>query len=260
MGFIKKSIGTEQSFGVDLKELRELRGWSISDLTSASGIPEYIIKALEKEDFLALTDPIYSERHVRVLARVLDGKASFLVGKYHTALKLRGFDKKNFKQNYSFTRKIDRRAFFTPTRYFSFLLIVPLFFLLGWYIWSESRIFSLSPVLIIAEPAPDLVTHSPRVIISGETDPEASIVVNGIEAVVEPDGHFKLLLDIPRGLNKLEITAKRRYGIQTQDIRYITYLPTYGPESPIKSIIYSDVPLSEFFSTSTTSTDSIFFQ
>ncbi len=255
MAFIKKSVGTEQGFGVDLKELRELRGWQISDLSSASGIPEYIISALEKEDFSALSDPVYSERHVRVLAGVLAGKIPFLIGKYRTALKLRGFDKKNAKQNYSFTRKIDRSAFFTPTRYFSFLLIIPLFGLLGWYIWSESRIFSLSPELIITEPAPDSVIQAPRVIISGQTDPEAAVVINGISAIVEPDGRFKLSLDVPRGLNKLEITAKRRYGIQTQDIRYITYSPAYGPEPSVKSIIYSSDSLDAFFATSTTSTD-----
>ncbi len=255
MGFIKKSVGTEQGFGVDLKELRELRGWLMSDLASASGIPEYIICALEKEDFSALSDPIYSERHVRVLARVLEGRAPFLVGKYRAALKHRGLDKKNSKQDYSFTRKISRGAFFTPTRYFSFLFIIPLFALLGWYIWSESRIFSLSPILIIDEPASDAVIQTPRIIISGQTDPTASVVVNGIDAIVEPDGRFKMSLDVPRGLNKLEITAKRRYGIQTQDVRYITYSPAYGPEPSVKSIIYSSDSLDAFFATSTTSTD-----
>jgi hypothetical protein len=260
MGFIKKSIGTEQGFGIDLKELRELRGWSEVDLSKSSGIPEYIITALEKEDFSALSDPAYSERHVRVLARVLDGRAPFLVGKYRTALKENGLDKKHALHNYSFTQKIRRSAFFTPTRYFSFILIVPLFMLLGWYVWSESRIFSSSPMLIINEPFHDAVIQAPRVIISGNTDPAAAIVVNGINAVVEPDGCFKIALDVPRGLNKLEITAKRRYGIQTQDVRYITYSPTYGPEPEVRSIIYSSDSLDAFFATSTTSTDIVIDQ
>ena len=112
--------------------------------------------------------------------------------------------------------------------------------------------------MIIDEPSHDAVIQTPRVIISGKTDPAAAIIVNGINAVVEPNGRFKLALDIPRGLNKLEIIAKRRYGIQIQDVRYITYAPLHGPEPAIKSIIYSSDSLDAFFSTSSAaSTESV---
>jgi len=238
MGFIKKSVGTEQSFGMDLKELRELRGWSQKQLSRISGIPEYIITALETENFSALNDPVYSERHVRTLAKTLDGRVPFIVGKYRSALERYGLSLKNNSQNYSFTHKIRRSEFFTPTKYFSFLIIIPLFVLLGYYVWNEAKIFRDAPVLSLSSPQNNEQINAPRVVVEGKTDPTASVTVNGILAVVEEDGAFLLALDIPRGLTKLDITAKRRYGLETSLTRYVTYAPLQGPTPPEHSIRY----------------------
>ncbi len=249
MGFIKKSIGTEQSFGIDIKELRELRGWTQQQLATISGIPEYIIDALESEKFSLLDDPFYSERHVRTLVKALDGRAPFIVGKYRAALLRDGYDIKNGAKNYSFTHKIKRSEFFTPTKYLSFLLIIPLFFLLGYYVYNEAKIFRESPPLIIFSPQNNEVINGPRIIVQGKTDPSASIVVNGISAVVEEDGTFALNMDIPRGLTRLDISAKRRYGLEEKLTRYITYSPIQGPTPPDETIRYF-----QDFSTSTIAT------
>lgn len=249
MGFIKKSIGTEQSFGKDLKELRELRGWSVAELSRAAGIPSYIIDAFEAENFSIFNDPHYQERHVRVLVTTLEGRVPFFVGKYNAALVRDGFSKKKNEKNYSFTHKVKRSEFFTPTKYLPFLLLIPLFILLGYYVWNEAKIFRESPSLEITAPKDYAIVNNSRIIISGKTDANASIAVNGINAVVETDGSFSLPLDIPRGLTSLTITASRRYGLENVITRHITYAPIYGPSPPDETIRYFQT-----FATTTTST------
>jgi transcriptional regulator with XRE-family HTH domain len=247
MGFIKKSVGTEQSFGLDLKELRELRGWSQTQLSKVSGIPEYIIDALEKEDFQLLNDPLYSERHVRTLAGSLDGRVPFFVGKYRAALSREGHSIKNQAKNYSFTHKIKRSEFFTPTKYLSFLIIIPIFILLGYYVWNEAKIFRESPQLEIISPKDNEEITDPRITIQGKTNPNAAIKINGINAVVEEDGSFTTIMDVPRGLTKIDIVAKRRYGLENSISRYVTYSPIQGPTPPDATIRY--------FQTFTTTTE-----
>ncbi|MDF1496741.1 MAG: helix-turn-helix domain-containing protein [Patescibacteria group bacterium] len=253
MGFIKKSIGTDQSFGIDLKELRELRGWTVKELSKISGISEYIIEALESENFSSLNDPYYSERHVRALTKALDGRIPFILGKYRAALVRDGFEIRNTTKNYSFTHKIKRSEFFTPTKYLPFLIIIPIFFLLGYYVWNEAKIFRESPSLTVTSPADNEQITGPRIIIQGKTDPTASVVVNGIFAVVEEDGSFALNMDIPRGLTKLDIIAKRRYGLESKLTRYITYAPIQGPAPPNETIRYFQdySTTTESFATST---------
>jgi Glucodextranase, domain B/Helix-turn-helix domain len=249
MGFIQKSVQGEQNFGFDLKELRELRGWSQNQLSKVSGIPEYIIDALEKEKFSTLNDPFYSERHVRVLVTSLEGRIPFFVGKYKVALQRDGYDIKNGAHNYSFTHKIKKSEFFTTTKYLPFLLLIPIFALLTFYVWNEAKIFRESPPLTVITPIDNEIILSPRLIINGNTDSNATIAVNGISAVVENDGSFTLSMDVPRGLTQLDITAKRRYGLEKSITRYVTYMPIHGPSPPDETIRYYQT-----FSTSSATT------
>lgn len=238
MGFIVKSVTNEQNFGADLKELRRLRGWSRQELSKASGIPVCVIKSLENENFSELDNPFYHERHVRALVKALDGRVPFFVGKYRAALKKEGYDPKTRAKDYSFTKKVKPVEFFTATKYLPFLLLLPFFFLLGYYVWNEAKIFRQSPELILIQPDNYQTIHTPRITVKGITDPNASVHINGMEAVVEPNGEFAYNLDVPRGLTKLNITAKRRYGLETSMVRYITYNPIVGPMRPEDSIRY----------------------
>ncbi len=238
MGFVVKSVTNEQSFGADLKELRCLRGWSEQELAKVSGIPVYIIKTLENEKFSEFDNPFYHERHVRTLVKVLDGRVPFFVGKYRSALKKEGYDPKTRIKDYSFTKKIKPVEFFTTTKYLPFLLLLPFFFLLGFYVWNEAKIFRQAPVLNLSEPENYQTINSPSVNIRGKTDPNASVFINGMEAVVESNGGFHYNLDVPRGLTKINIVAKRRYGLETLVERYITYNPIIGPTLPEESIRY----------------------
>lgn len=239
MGFIKKSISSEQNFGKDLRELRELRGWSVKQLADASGIPEYLIKAFEQEKFAILDNPYYHERHVKTLIYALDGRVPFFVGKYRAALKRDGFDPKQRNKDYSFTRKTKRSEFFTTTKYLPFLLLIPIFLFLIYYVYNEAKIFNQVPPLELQTPQNYAKLKEPNVIVSGTTDPNAIIIVNGQSAVVQDNGSFSIALDIPRGLTKLTVTAKKRYGLTNSLTRYISYTPVQGPSPPQESINYS---------------------
>jgi len=255
MGFVKKNISSEQNFGKDLRELRELRGWSVKQLADTSGIPEHLIKAFEQENFAILDNPYYHERHVKTLIYALDGRAPFFIGKYRAALKRDGFDPKQRNKDYSFTKKTKHSEFFTTTKYLPFLLLIPIFLFLIYYVYNEAKIFNQAPPLQLDSPQNYAKFKTPNVTISGITDPNASITVNGQEAVVQNDGRFSISLDIPRGLTKLTVTAKKRYGLVRSLIRYVTYTPVQGP-SPPKETIYFNQAFTATSTTTTTATSS----
>lgn len=226
MAFVRKQVDTERGFGADLRELRELRGWSLEQVSAATGIPKSSIKALEEEDGEAFRDPVYAERHLRLIVKVLEGRVGFFLHKYQEWLERRGLTE---KPNVTFFAKVRKSALFVPSRYFLLLLPLPLAFFLGWYVWHQADKLSAAPKLEIAYPADNAVLSEPVVLISGITDPSARVTVNGVSAVVESSGIFETTVNIPRGATKLTVLSQRRYGGKSEAVRYVTYSPEYAP-------------------------------
>jgi len=232
---MQKSVGNEQDFGSDLRELRELRGWTKEELEQATKIHISIINALEENRFSDLADPFYAEIHIRMLVKALDGRVPFFVGKYRQSWQEVN-DKKNQANKLTLKKRIKQTDLIVISRYLSLFIIAPLIFLLAWYVYSQAKSLSAPPVLEVTSPPNHQVTDQAYALINGKTNPSASISVNGRNAIVEPDGSFSLSFDLPRGMTELKIVAKRRYGGETSLIRYITYSPPSGPPSPLPQV------------------------
>lgn len=245
MAFIQKSVTDEHVFGDDLRELRELRGWTREQLTAATGIRPSAIAAFEEGAWETIGDPEYAERHVRLLVTALEGNVPFMLGKYRMALK-NAKALKNETERLSFVRRVRRRELFAPTRYIATLLLLPLVVLIGWYVWRQGSNVTSPPFLEVRQPVDRAILDEPRAKVSGLTDPAASVTVNGKAAVVGSDGTFVLTVDVPRGTTRLDIVALRRYGGRNETVRYVTYAPMIGPLEPYVPIVES--------STTTTST------
>jgi transcriptional regulator with XRE-family HTH domain len=227
MSFVRKQVDTERSFGAELKELRELRGWSMEQLARATGIPHSMLQALEDERLEEFRDPSYAEHHVKAAVKALDGRVGFFMHKYRLLLEGRGQSKPEVPL--TFFARIKRSALFVPSKYLLWLVPIPLALVLGWYVWRQATDLSAPPVLTISQPAENVVLKHPTVTIAGMTDPSASVSVNGQAAVVQASGDFSVTFNIPRGMTKLTVTSRRRYGGVSQLVRYVTYAPEYAP-------------------------------
>lgn len=224
MSFVQKKIGTEQGFGADLRQLRELRGWTREALERATGIHQNTICLLEEGRIIELNDPAYAERHVRALVRALDGRVEFFLEKYRLVLK--ETEQQNVgAKNVTFIRRLNRGELFVPSKYLFLVLIFGLVSVLGWYVWHQVGALTAAPKLDILEPQDNAVVMESLVRVRGITDPAAAVIVNGQTAVVEASGEFNVSFDVPRGTTKLNIVSRHRYGGATELVRYLTYNP-----------------------------------
>ncbi|GEM_PF-482031 len=229
MAFIQKTVTEEHVFGQDLRELRELRGWTREHLAKATGIRPSLIAAFEDGDWDRLEDPEYAERHVKLLVGALEGNVPFMLGKYRLALQA-AQALKNDRERLSFVRRLRRSELFTPSRYLAFLLLFPPIVLIGWYVWKQGSNVTSPPPLEVYEPQDQAEVMDPHVSVAGLTDAAATVMVNGKTAVVGPTGEFSIVVDVPRGTTKLDIVALKRYGGRNEAVRYITFVPPAGPE------------------------------
>jgi len=222
MSFVQKRIqDSPGGFGADLRELRQLRGYSLDTLSRLSGIHPSIITALEEERVEDITDPVYAERHVRTLARVLEGRAEFFLHKYRELLTMRDL---SHAPDRTLHTNIRKRDLFVVSRLFVFLGFFVLVAAVAAYVGTQAFEISKAPALSVTLPAEGEQTDSSHIRVVGTTDPLATVNVNGQNAIVGPDGGFSVVIDVPSGVSTIRVEARRRYSRSTTIERHLMFL------------------------------------
>ncbi len=207
-------------FGEAMRELRFQRGYSQESLSHVSGIHVSVIRALEEERLKDLIDPEYAERHVRALVVLLDGHVPYFMEKYQTCLHEMGLGVMTKNVLPPRVRKRDLFVTSRLTAYAGFLVV--LCAIAGYVLWQVFLISS-RPVLTVAEPQDGVQVFTPSVVVVGETDPSALLEINGRQTVIDANGAFHSVIDIPSGISTIRITSRRRYGSTSAVERHVMY-------------------------------------
>jgi transcriptional regulator with XRE-family HTH domain len=85
---------------------------------------------------------------------------------------------------------------------------------------SLKNIFS-PPWLNIVNPVGDISTTQRQLWLSGQTDPEVQLDINGEAVLSDRLGGFSQLVNLRSGINYFNITATKKYGGQTTIIRQV---------------------------------------
>ncbi len=91
----------------------------------------------------------------------------------------------------------------------------------------------MEPALLINEPANGSIVEGPSVVVSGRTEPGATVVVAGVVAAVGGDGTFRVTIALVPGAQALNVTARDPAG----NIATRTVLVTYAaPTAPLSTV------------------------
>lgn len=221
MPFIRKKIYRgESGFGNDLLELRELRGYTRESLARLTGIHPAVIAALEEERLVDLTDPLYAERHVRVLATQLEGSTEFFIDKYQELLLRQGF---SVEPHEMLRPRVSKRDLLVSSKLTVLLASAALVLVIGGYLAYQARQMSQLPPLDVAMPTEGQRLERARVEVTGLTDPASKLTVNSEPVIVGHDGSFKTEVDVPPGLSSILIQARRRYSAPVTIERHVLF-------------------------------------
>ncbi|WP_421724757.1 FecR domain-containing protein [Bauldia sp.] len=81
------------------------------------------------------------------------------------------------------------------------------------------------PFLSIETPPPDVIIRDASVTVSGESEPDALVTVNGAPVAIADDGGFVTTVIVRPGDNTIAIAAIDPAGNETQDTRSIVFMP-----------------------------------
>lgn len=94
---------------------------------------------------------------------------------------------------------------------------------------SEVRVFVVrrdrdAPYLVVKGPADGERVHRPELVLSGETEPGASLALNGRPLRVATDGSFETTYSLQEGDNRLHFEARDAAGHLTEQLRRVRLL------------------------------------
>jgi len=213
--FIPKKISHDESWGEKLQQARLSKNLKIEEIAKRINIrPEYL-SALEEERFDKLPAGLYGKNFIREYASFLNLNVKEILKGWDTQIS-------NSSPDDPFSRKILAR-----NKFIIFPKLIRNFFIIGaivvcfLYLSFYFKQIILPPELIITQPATNLSLNATNIDISGQTEKEAEITINGELVLNNHDGYFSQTVNLKKGLNNIIIKAKKKYSREETVTRQI---------------------------------------
>jgi len=211
-----------KTVGTMLKNARIAKELTVSDVERDTKIREKFIRAIESDNFRALPSPSYAKGFVRNYAAYvgLDTDAAMAFFRRQMAeapgssLLPKGVsDPLNAPA-----------VHLTPGRFLAILVGVLLVIFMV-YLGGQYFRINQPPELIVDAPKDQAIVSEQHVAVEGRTDPDATVLVNGVSTVVRDDGRFYIQVALDAGVNKLTVTATSRFGKTVTVMREVGFSP-----------------------------------
>lgn len=211
-----------KTVGFMLMERRIAKGLTPLDVEHAIKIREKFILAIEADNFSLLPSPSYAKGFVRNYAEYLGLPTESVMAFFRR--QTTETPKANLLPKGVADPLNTPLLQLTPGRFIGLLVTVLLviFFI---YLGSQYHRISQPPSLTVTAPKNQAIISEQHVVVEGKTDPDATVVVNGISTVVRDDGRFYDQVAVDPGPNTLTITATSRFGKVTTVTREVGYQP-----------------------------------
>lgn len=208
------------TLGAEIQIRREALGMSVDDLARAARVSARSISALEKNDYHVFPAKVYAQGALRRLTRIFSADDGVLLIAMLDREWPRGESRSG--QRTALPRASYRLPlFFRIPRKISALAAGAFFaFLLGFLGW-RLLIFTAPPILIIIEPEPNRRITTPAATVSGRTEKESRLTVNGREIRIDERGAFHEDIELPLGTNRLRFVSESRFGKTSTAVRFV---------------------------------------
>ncbi len=217
-GFIKKSVGT-LTLGEKLKKLRSERRVSLNDISKFTKVQVKYLESLEEGRYDELPADVYIKGFLKSYADFFGLNDKVLIRLFE---KERGI-KKNMANN---GEKKEEKKKIKPISV-SFISLTPKKAALGFvlilaiavifFIYSELGSLASVPKLIILSPESNSQVEGNSVIVSGVTEKDVRLFINGQPILVNDEGKFLENLTLQPGPNTINIKSINRFNKEAQE-------------------------------------------
>ena len=206
--FIKKKLPSAKSLPETLKEERLKRQLSREQLSFNTKISLKYLEALEQGWYHLLPGEVYAFQFIKRLAKLYHLNEKSLLAVYR---KEKDSQPALISLNPHPQTEIKTGNWLSPKTIRNFLIIVVVIAFGSYFGWEVKNIFT-PPLLEIHSPLSQTITAEANIAITGRTEPETSLTVNGQEILINTNGNFSQMVDLTIGLNVFKIAAGKKHS------------------------------------------------
>lgn len=213
--FVPKKIKYTESWGEKLRQARRFKNLKIDEISKKLNIRSEYLLALEDERIEDLPAGLYGKNFVKEYAAFLALDEQEILKNWNEQI-LSG------TPDDPFSRKIlARNKFIIFPKIVKNLLIIGAVLICFLYLTYYFKKITLPPKLIITQPETNLALSGTNINISGQTESEAEITINGEIVLNNHNGYFSQTVNLKKGLNNIIVKAKKKYSREQTVTRQI---------------------------------------
>lgn len=216
---LSKTIKDAESLGERLKKRREALNITAQEVAVRIQIPIKYIIALEEDQYDVFSAKVYALGYVKKILDILtfEDKENFL-NEFKNEWDINTFHNK--KRPIPIPENRGNKPLITSVRLG--LGIGGILFLLSIaFLGVRITKFVGTPSLRVDKPEDQATFFQPVVTVTGKTEKESHLTVNGRELTIDELGNFSQEIELGAGLNALEFIAQNRFGKTAKVIRYV---------------------------------------
>ena len=220
--FCYKSMNKTASLAERFCERREACGFDLASLSASTKIQRRYLEAMERGNYSELPKAkAYRLAYIKEYANALgiDG-----AGAARQFMQEDGLDTTEIVHPRT---SIKLFPFASVSMAFRSILVAGFaLFFAGYLLWQVNGILQ-PPRLDVYAPIEGTLTPSIATTISGETDPETALTVNGQAITLNDHGKFETKIDLSEGLNTITIEAIKKHGKTSTVVRHVITKPQH---------------------------------
>lgn len=213
--FTPKKLTPENNWGDELRQARLFRNLKIEEVAKKIHIRKEYLTALEEERLDRLPAGLYGKNFLKDYADFLGLDAKKSLKKLNEKISSEQLDD-------PFSQKIVKKGEFISfpkivrNILISFGLLICCLYLIFYF---KKIVFP--PKLEVTQPNQNILAQETLLLVSGETEKEAEIKINGELVLNNHDGFFSQAVNLKKGLNNITITAKKKYSRERTVVRQV---------------------------------------
>ena len=206
-----------KTVGSILKEARIAKKLTLADVEKVTKIRAKFLDAIEQDAYQLLPSPIYAKGFVKNYGEYLGLENTRVMAFFRRQTD----DVKRLNILPNKSEDIGSKGLrITPGRFITFVVGVFIFVFLIYFGFQYQKLY-IPPTLTITTPVQESIVKEKKLDILGTTNPDATVMVNGISVTVRSDGRFFTQITLEPGVNTITILATSRYGKTTTVVRKV---------------------------------------
>lgn len=223
--FKEKEILESRTLGDKLRQAREEEGVTLEESAGSTSIRVEYLRFLEEGLYQKLPGEVYIRNFLAIYARFLHLNVQRVIELFEAENKIYQKVAPSKKHPENSKSIVPTHPLLNPQFIRNSLIALVILILFCYLGFELNRIIS-PPLLIVDNPAGDNIITSDRFIeISGTTEKESKVLINGEEVSENQDGYFQATIGLKEGINELKISASKKLSKESVIYKHIKVEP-----------------------------------